>query len=523
MTGWLPRETIQARVQCDDLFDLSHRITEKLRKSSGWLPRKLAEEARVILAGLADELRRINLPGIDNVEVQIDEANRRISGAAILDVDGKIQLTLSLGFLLAVDEATLEFLSHDDALCPMAVLTEVPSANAPNRVHRYFYEQDERRGRYVNYELDRRGQADYITSGFPADLWRLRQQELLFALVLRWAALHEIAHGALCHVEILQAFFDPDAVGLGLTENGTKTGKQPDASAWKTLGYADAPDVAADEAAMRKVMELHADTCALWLAFDLDRAAADRGDGLFENYERDIIGLVAQPKFHFVTLANDNRVHFQLLAALITIVLFEFGRRSAGKTASDTHPSPEARLITVIREAFYGSTLARPDGDGGFMIVIPDADIFPEHQSSMWNRFVEDGPARAIEDMLFFADVLELDIVLFEADAQHEPGTPIEYYADGYLRPVRDVDQSQMSGWWQDVLGRSRMVLEHLQSGTAGYEPHSAGGRELRTLDAYHVHLNRISEFLQFQRGGKAVTFLLTMRADEEEIARKSF
>lgn len=513
---WLPRDSIKARVQCEDAFDLSHLVPEADRARPGWFTATLAGETRRILTSLTEELRGLALPGLEPVDVELDEADLSISGSAVPG-DGRPRLSLSLGFALAVEEATLEFLSWDDALCPFHVLqapeTRIDGAAA---VERYAYDNEDRFGRFVDYRhlRDLDATADDVTSGFPANLWRLRQQELLAALVIRWAALHEIAHGALGHLDLIGAFFDPEGAGLGLLEDGSLSGKEADREAWRGFGYVEPPVPETCESSIRQVLELHADTCASWIAFDLDRISRESGSGLFEAYRRDMEALGADPKAHFVALSADNRVHILLLAALIALLLFEFARRRNDREPGRSHPLPEARLIAMIRESFYGSELAHSDGEGGFRIVIPSGDLYPERVSSAWNRFIQDGPARAMEDMEFFSAVLGMDIGLFGADADNLPEVPIEYLEDGYLKAAPDLDQGRMSRWWQDVLGRGELVAASLRGETADVVPQSEGGKQLQSLDPYQAHINRVSELLQRRGGGEALTFLLTSRSE---------
>lgn len=516
--AWLPRGSIKARVQCEEEHDLSHLVPQELRDDPAWFAATLAGETRRVLADLATELRTLALPGVDAVEVALDDSDWGISGSATHG-EGQPRLTLSLGFAMAVEEATLEFLSWEDALCPMQVLRggERPEDRG-SAIERHAYEDEDRVGRFATYRHLRGGGAvaDDVTSGFPADLWRLRQQELLAALVIRWAALHEIAHGALCHLDVIEAFFGREGVGLGLIEDAPLSGAEADRAAWSRFGYAEPPVPEPREAQIRQVLELHADTCASWLAFDLDRMSRETGNGLFETYSRDMQALGADPAAQFVTLSPDNRVHFLLLAGLITVLLFEFARRNGGRSSNETHPLPEARLIAMIRESFYGSDLAQADGEGGFRIVIPSGDLYPESGSSAWNRFIQDGPARAMEDMEFFSSVLDMDIELFGPDG-NLPDVPIEYHEDGYLKGVPDLDQSRMSRWWQDVLGRGELVAASLRGEAVEVVPLSDGGRQLRALDPYQLHLNRISELLQRRAGKPALAFLLTQRDDARE------
>lgn len=523
-TSWLPRDTIKARVQCTDEFDLSHLVSGECSRP-GWFATTLAAETRAVLARLAKDLRDLALPGLENVEVELDEDELGISGRASPGEDQPI-LTLSLGFALAVDEATLEFLSWEDALCPKQVLRDREAGeDHAAGVERYAYEEDHI-GRYVTYRhlRDTHLRAEDVTSGFPANLWRLRQQQLLFELVMRWAALHEIAHGALCHLDLLQAFFGGEGPRLSVIEDAPLSGGDADGEAWKGFGFDEPPLPETREADIRQVLELHADTCASWLAYDLDRIARERGDGLFEAYARDMTALGADQAAHFIALSPDNRTHFLLLAGLIAVVMFEFSRRSSGREVSETHPLPEARLIAMIRESFYGSELARPDGEGGFRIVIPSGDLYPEAASSAWNRFIEDGPARAIEDMEFFSSVLEMDLALFGPEAEGAPDVPIAYYDDGYLKGVAGLDLGRTSRWWQDVIGRGELAAAALRGVVANVVPLSEGGKQLRGLDPYHPYINRISELLQVRAGGPALAFLLTQRgqAAEEDLDRSA-
>jgi hypothetical protein len=513
-SSWLPRDSVKARVQCEDGFDLSHLLPRDARAKPTWFADTLAGETRRVLASLAEELRHLALPGLDHVEVELDDSNWRISGSAV-PADGHPRLSLSLGFALAVEEATLEFLSWEDALCPIQALRDRdPGEERASAVERYAYDEDDRPGRFATYHhlRDTEVVADDVTSGFPANPWRLRQQELLSALIIRWAALHEIAHGALCHLDLIQAFFGSEGAELGLLEDGPLSGEEADREAWKRFGYPEPPVPATREADVRQILELHADTCASWLAFDLDRISRESGDGLFEAYQRDMAALGTDPAAQFVALSPDNRVHFLLLAGLIAILLFEFARRSSGRDGGETHPLPEARLIAMIRESFYGSALAEADGDGGFRIVVPSGDLYPEGRSSAWNRFIQDGPARAMEDMEFFSTVLEMDIALFGPEAGDAPDVPIEYHEDGYLKGVPGLDQSRMSRWWQDVLGRGELVAASLRGEDAAVVPLSEGGKQLRSLDVYQLHINRISELLQRRGGRPALAFLLTER-----------
>jgi hypothetical protein len=463
------------------------------------LPRALALEAQAVLDGLTAELAGLEGSNLPPLSVAIDADDWSVNGWARLADDGTAVLSLSLGFALAVEEATLAFLAQEDGLCPPALLIDEDLPRA--RLHSYVCEETDGAPRYLDYRR-LRGRAftvDDLTTQFPSDLWRLRQQELLFALMLRWAALHELAHAALRHNELLGACYG-DA-GLGLMEGQAAPAQSRcDPAVWRRFGYDATPDLALDESDLRRICELHADTCALWLSLDLEQASA--GQGLFADFERDMADLVEDPEQQFAVFSRDARVYLLTFAAAAAFVLFENARRHEG--GGDSHPLPETRIMTLIDQAFYGSPYTQADDRGGFQAAPPAADLWDRDQITPWNRFIQDAIAPVIDDMNFLADVLDLDFALPTFAEHAAEAIPIVRYDEGpYFKPAPEVGASTGTAWWRDVLGRRQAAL-------AGEEPPpalSAGGRELAQLDPYQPHVNYMTEILQARLNGGPVTF----------------
>lgn len=511
MRTWAPRESVAARL----VFDADPHPGIAGPASEGDFSCRfgpaLCREASDALAQLAGDLRALGLPGLDQVDVDLEADDWRLAGAAVLLPDGSSRLTLSMGFILAVEEATLEFLAHGDALCPRSMFSGEDEDARPIEVLSYDFDAEARPGRLYDYRAARSDPApEAVTGRFPVDLWRLRQQELLATLVVRWAALHEIAHAALRHNEVLAELYGRETAFAGMVEVEPAAATTSDFD-WRKFGYERAPEVSFDIQPVRKVLELHADTAALWLCLDLARHEDECGEGPFSAFERDMAELAGDNPFVFAELSPDTRTHFILLAALIAIILFERARRATGMEEGHSHPIPEARLITLLHAGFYGCQSAQADGEGGFEIRTPESDYFGEGPTSPWNRFVLDAVARAIEDMTFFAAVIDLDIELFDQECG-PPELEIDFAPDGYPRPIRDIDPAPTAAWWRDVLAWNRTALAG-RHGQEYFEPGvSRGGREIDALGPYQPHLNFLTEVFQHLHG-EPLQFLLNVRA----------
>jgi hypothetical protein len=475
---------------------------------------RLAEESRAILQDLSDDLRRIALPGLEHVTVRLDADDWKVGGAVTPNKSGGVDLSVSFGLVLAIEEATLEFFSYADAVCPIHILAAAENgAEMPFEVTRYSYDESGRIGALRDYR-HLRGTAfgpESVTTGFPTERWRLRQQDLFFTLMLRWAALHEIAHGALAHLDVLGDLFGKKRLSLGIAETDHLTDVTFASLAATGMPRFDVPpDLAVDEGSVRKIFELHADMASLWLSIDLERWSRAGERSLFDRYEKDMRELVEIEAHHFVTLDTDQRLHFTLLAALLTIILFEHGRLARHRGAGLTHPFPEARYIMLLLSGFYGSDLCDAV-DGEPKIKLPPGAFNPENESSSWSRFLQDAIARSVEDMEFFAAVLDLEISTLDP-TKPKPEIAPEWYVDGYLKPISGYDVENFSPWWRDVYERNAASLRGSSGEKKSVTAHSRGGIELAELEPLGDYLQAASEQAQLNSKGSALTFLLTIR-----------
>lgn len=498
---WTPRDSVRMRLAREGEDQGLTAEALVVEDFSTRFPQALAQEAQAVLDGLAEELARLDAPGLPRLGVTLDSQDWSVNGLARLLDDGSAALSISLGFVLALEEAILTFLATADAICPVQLLVDEDEVCPQPQA----YDCDEVLGacRYFDYRhlQGRAFTADAVTVSFPADLWRLRQADLLFRLVLRWAALHEIAHAALRHNELLAICYPQAGPGLGLVEGlPLELALDFDPRAWERFSYPQAPELAPRESDLRRVCELHADTCALWLSLDLE---AFGGGGLFETFAQDMARLVETPQAHYASFNRNERVYLLTLAATMAQVLFENARRQMGG-GDATHPTPEARIISLMDAAFYGSPFTEPDDQGGFRIVIPAADLWNREEVTPWNRFVQEALAPVIDDMAFFADVIDLDFALLTNDPDEPEDIPIERFGQTpFFKPVQGLDNAKGRPWWRDLLARQHAAM-------AGQDPPPAvsdGGRDLIEVDPFHPHVGYMSEILQIQLNGAMLTF----------------
>lgn len=509
ISPWEPRYSVRLKIQRDTEYPGD---TVRAMGSPAFARDYKAlfvDECRQVMDELTADLNLLEHAQLPDCEFSLDCDSWKTEGTARLDEAGKYHLSISLGFCLALDDALLNFLAHEDVFLPITNVAQrfvnysvdLQSFEYPiERPESVFYD-------YSHLQNEQFGPKDLVSS-FPIDRWRLRQHDLMFRLAMRWALLHEFGHAALRHVDLLRLFWAVDHQGLTFAETSSEKALPLEkGEAWSKLGYREPgiKDLRQDQ--MRRVMELHADTFALWLTIDLDQLTGSASSQIFEAYERELKQMQVDADTAYIDLHNDRKCHYLLSSSLIAIALFERGRRLYGSHEINTHPSPEARLISLFNNAFYGSAHAAGDGNGGFEVRFSPDEFSPEERAGPWGRFLQDTIGDAIEDFGDFCRYVDVDYNLFSNPG--ERGTSeVEFYDDGYAKRLSDDELVDVSGWYLDVL-----AIHHVRNSAAigrniEFVPKSSGGHELLELRAYHQHVNLMSERLQTELNGQAFQFL---------------
>ncbi|MEM0985903.1 MAG: hypothetical protein AAGJ32_06635 [Pseudomonadota bacterium] len=367
--NWSPRPSVALRLKHfgaapeDRPLPLEAPISSLDGNFSVELINNLTIEAQQVAAGLVLDLNAMDPAVLANGIIEIDTANWATGGRARFIPCGTAILSVSIGFCLALEDAILTHLSQgavffaDGGVRPAKI--QSCQSQRPSDAH-HFHDYTSLRERAFT--------AEDVTGGLPFDPSRLRQHDLLFQLTLRWALLHEVAHLALCHLDLLNRLWGPHPSGLSIIDVGEEnaSGHALDRWAHEFCGDGTPPIAPFDKDDVRQVMELQADVWATDLSVALDRTPFASGQGMFNSYERDVQAMDVPGSIAFATLTGPQRRRLLIFCAFIAMGLFErarHGRYGRFAAVSRTHPSPQARLTHLVRTfAAGGDRPSRPPG-----------------------------------------------------------------------------------------------------------------------------------------------------------------
>ena len=84
-------------------------------------------EIREIISDLVNDLNSLDQQTLPNCRIDLDEHNFKVQGRAQPTPDGQIELTISLGFCFALDDALLSYLSNSDVfISTQDILAQLP-------------------------------------------------------------------------------------------------------------------------------------------------------------------------------------------------------------------------------------------------------------------------------------------------------------------------------------------------------------------------------------------------------------
>ncbi len=501
-TQWQPRLSTRLRIAetHPDLTAPAYIAPLKRNPLRETFINSLVAEARGTLDQLHHELASVEIEGFTPQRVEVDSSDWSINGLATHSEDGGYDLTLSLGFLLALDDVLFTTSCWDGLLAPPHLLARDDEWGLSDTIYVLGDSHDFSK-RYFDYsDIKSRGVFDrkYLTYEMPANIWRQRQCQLLFDLCLRWAALHEISHAAFCHLEMIKELFVLDQQDLRLDELGLRSRRKSVSSpslnkkTWSLMEFDPIEAEGLTFSTALQSIELHADTFGLWFGFELERQV-NGANSLFDDYERDMQGLAGHMPDVMTTLDQNDRFRFLTLSAFIVIALFENARMKKRGEAQVTHPAPETRFINVMRSAFFGSHMTSSDGEGGFQIKFNVKEQPLDSPDSEWNRFMQDGLGAALMDV---------------GVVSHELGLKLKYADDPMALDdmpsearTREEFGEVVSGWWVDFL----MLMSGQE--TSPEQMASQGGKELAKLFGPYALLHSASEQVQQRYRGISITF----------------
>lgn len=306
-----------------DDIDGGAQLLDQLRAEySGLLEDIVAEGAELALGWDITLLRDIQLDPSRRVDARIEWP------------EGRLQIKLSEGLCLALDDALLHM------LCVLGFFTA--RSIRDDRPDGYLIAQcgPSSAERYVDYSglssLDDPALAAALTSMMPLDGIRLAQADLLLALALEWVALHEQAHALLGHVAWLR-------------DGGTGQARIDEA-----LFLEASTDAERDDS---YCLELQADSLATQMLF-----SHGMSESMVENcWVRRYQAALSEHGDDRRALAPDlttreGRFHAMLLASAISSLLFEL-RRERLRDPGVSHPPPATRLLNI----FVGAVSAWAD------------------------------------------------------------------------------------------------------------------------------------------------------------------
>ena len=82
----------------------------------------MLSEIREIIYDLVNDLNSLDQQSFLNCRIDLDEHNFKVQFLVQPTPDGQIELTISLGFCFALDDALLSYLSNPDVFIPTLVI-----------------------------------------------------------------------------------------------------------------------------------------------------------------------------------------------------------------------------------------------------------------------------------------------------------------------------------------------------------------------------------------------------------------
>ncbi len=352
---------------------------------------------------------------VDLIENEIATINTRIAHTWLARVDGPIAahvdlelridrlaleafvrqptrrdrplISLSLGAILALDDLVLFALTSKD------VLIADRRAAAGDPAARFELPQPleisgaalERPGRFFEYAtaLDGGINRPVLTYAMAYTPWRLAQASLVSELALAWVLLHERAHWALGHLDLLR---EEGATTLCLSETNLESVEPND----RALPL---------DSELRRTLEAEADIQAFLLLCDY----AMRVGGAADRYET-MAGTFDVPDDPRVLrrLTFGNCLRVCITAVSLACVAFDQAR--AGEDdESPTHPRPASRLMNMLINAPIVSPMTKQNEAGRWVLAVEDRTDERGEDNDAFHELAE-GIGMGLTDLLVTAD-----------------------------------------------------------------------------------------------------------------------
>lgn len=365
--------------------------------------------------------------------------------------------SVSIGTILALDDLCLTCCSDPLFLAPSrdAIAIGDPGAPfAPDGWDEIAGARRDRDGRFVDYQQACSPDGDLdladLHYAVPTPAWRLAQAELLATLAQAFILLHEYCHWGLGHLDALAG---EDTVGLSFSE----------------LDHVGVGEGQGDGDELRRVMELQADA----QAFMILTRYAEATNGLCDRYEADIAEMgVAPHPTRFTTLAKPDRHRLCVVAAALACLALRSAEDLAALPRGRTHPSPGARLMSMVVVTPLLSDLAQQN-EAGDWILDTRGDVGVSLDELTFRVI-----GMALIDLQSASSLINQDILPLEGAWNDRP--------------------KATSAWLQDLASFWVAVDEDVVR-----QPQSPAGLELQALKALEQTLVPRLEALQLTRFGE--------------------
>lgn len=373
---------------------------------------------------------------VATIAARVEETWReRVAGPAELDLDlalivsnlgleaeiglppgrAKPLINLALGAVLALDDLVLFALTSGDVLIPdrPALAQGDPATQFETATPLDLVGAGrDRDDRFVDYAdalgaegLDRAE----LTHAMAAAPWRLAQASLMSELAVAWVLLHERAHWALAHLDLL----GEGGQGLHLNEVGQTALETTWLAADRRAGAA-----ARLAPGAHQMLEIQADTQAFLLLCDYAMrlgGAADRYEAIANDFD------IPDDPRTLRKMGFGRCLRLCLTAASLACLAFDAAKPERQKGETATHPSPGARLMNMMINAPLVSDMVKEDENGDWVLMLEDRVDETGRDNEAFHDLTN-AMGMALTDLFIVSSAIGADFVPLQQDAQSPTG-----------------------------------------------------------------------------------------------------